>query len=610
MKPSAHYWNVPGNISRCLLLLFCLHSLVTNAQYFKIDSLESKLKNATDLESASIWIAISEQYYGINIDTSMVWAERAVNRAKDLGNDTLFYKALIQIHHANSAKSEYAKDLVVVIELLQTAERLKDHRKLAEAHQIIGSTYQMIGMSAKALSHMSQSLQLYTEIKDDEQQVCVLNNLSNLFADTGDNEQAVNYFNQVIERSSPESWIANLALLNIAGVFQQQGRMKESIAYLDKALQYFEKHEQKSSNYSSILATTLASKAKSYFLLKRFDQAQVLYKRSLSIFRRLDNKSNTVACLIYLAKIAMYRESFDDAKALLNEAAPLISHSNFKKLASINEAYAELYRLTGDYRSAFTHQQSAHVYRDSIEKISEHSKFQELKARFGLQQAEAATNSLKHQNQNQQIVIGLLTVLGLSIVVIVLLIVKRLRLQYFTSSQSHVNLYSKLRDKDDITSALKEEIQYKVKELSIVALGMLERKETLESIRDQIEQVVKNAAEIKSDLQKILNTIRFSSHLEKDWETFKLHFEHTNQRFFDNLTMRFPDINSNDLKLCALIRLSLDTKQIASILDISPESAKVAKHRIRKKFGLTASESLPTFLNKISSEPLDLRHKN
>jgi hypothetical protein len=38
-------------------------------------------------------------------------------------------------------------------------------------------------------------------------------------------------------------------------------------------------------------------------------------------------------------------------------------------------------------------------------------------------------------------------------------------------------------------------------------------------------------------------------------------------------------------------------------MDISPESAKVARYRLRKKLGLQVDESLGNFLNDISADP-------
>jgi DNA-binding CsgD family transcriptional regulator len=69
--------------------------------------------------------------------------------------------------------------------------------------------------------------------------------------------------------------------------------------------------------------------------------------------------------------------------------------------------------------------------------------------------------------------------------------------------------------------------------------------------------------------------------------------------FFDSLKAKYPTLNSYDLKLCALIKLNLDTKEIATIMDISPESVKVARSRLRKKLQLDPSDNLSSFITQI-----------
>jgi DNA-binding CsgD family transcriptional regulator len=87
--------------------------------------------------------------------------------------------------------------------------------------------------------------------------------------------------------------------------------------------------------------------------------------------------------------------------------------------------------------------------------------------------------------------------------------------------------------------------------------------------------------------------------MDKDWDGFRLHFEKVNNGFFEKIQSQYPSLSAKDLKLCALMKLNLETKEIASILDISPESVKVARHRLRKKFDLPTDQSLHAFLRSL-----------
>jgi DNA-binding CsgD family transcriptional regulator len=75
-----------------------------------------------------------------------------------------------------------------------------------------------------------------------------------------------------------------------------------------------------------------------------------------------------------------------------------------------------------------------------------------------------------------------------------------------------------------------------------------------------------------------------------------MHFEKVHHSFFDNLKKKFPDLSQSDLKLCALISLNLSSKDMAELMGISPESVKMARHRLRKKLDLATEENLADFV--------------
>lgn len=62
-----------------------------------------------------------------------------------------------------------------------------------------------------------------------------------------------------------------------------------------------------------------------------------------------------------------------------------------------------------------------------------------------------------------------------------------------------------------------------------------------------------------------------------------LELEQSNQRFQLQLKSRFPLLTSYDIRLCTYLKSNLSTKEIATLLNITPDSVKKAKHRLRKK---------------------------
>ena len=60
-----------------------------------------------------------------------------------------------------------------------------------------------------------------------------------------------------------------------------------------------------------------------------------------------------------------------------------------------------------------------------------------------------------------------------------------------------------------------------------------------------------------------------------------------------------PELTSNDLRLCAYLRLNLSSKEIAPLLNISPRSVEVKRYRLRKKMDLKHESSLTDYILEI-----------
>lgn len=54
-------------------------------------------------------------------------------------------------------------------------------------------------------------------------------------------------------------------------------------------------------------------------------------------------------------------------------------------------------------------------------------------------------------------------------------------------------------------------------------------------------------------------------------------------KFQEKLKTQYPSLTSYELRLCTYLRANLSTKEIAILLNITPDSVKKAKHRLRKK---------------------------
>jgi len=66
--------------------------------------------------------------------------------------------------------------------------------------------------------------------------------------------------------------------------------------------------------------------------------------------------------------------------------------------------------------------------------------------------------------------------------------------------------------------------------------------------------------------------------------------------FYTKLLEKHPNLTSNDLKLCTLVVLNLPNKEIAISKNISTNSVKVVKNRLKKKLNLNTETKLNQYL--------------
>ena len=77
---------------------------------------------------------------------------------------------------------------------------------------------------------------------------------------------------------------------------------------------------------------------------------------------------------------------------------------------------------------------------------------------------------------------------------------------------------------------------------------------------------------------------------------FEEAFNNADKDFLKKVKSRHATLTSNDLRLCAYLRLNLSSKEIAPLLNISPRSVEVKRYRLRKKMELEHDVNLTDYI--------------
>lgn len=142
---------------------------------------------------------------------------------------------------------------------------------------------------------------------------------------------------------------------------------------------------------------------------------------------------------------------------------------------------------------------------------------------------------------------------------------------------------------------LKHQLKSKTIELAKKARDNEEKNRLILSLKEKCEKAQRNPVLFESkwrEMQRILD-----SYLKIEDKTFEIQMDELHQEFFRQLKDKFPDLSNNDLRLCAYLKIGLNSKEIAELLNIQPSSFYISRSRLRKKLNLKPEEDLYSFLN-------------
>ena len=145
------------------------------------------------------------------------------------------------------------------------------------------------------------------------------------------------------------------------------------------------------------------------------------------------------------------------------------------------------------------------------------------------------------------------------------------------------------------------EIKKKNSALASSTLNNIKKNELLTDLIKDIKNI--DAELMNSSLHYPVKKVikKINNHLvdKEDWLTFQLHFRNSHAQFFENLREKHPDLSSNEIKLCAYLKLNISSKEIASLMNIAITSVEQSRYRLRKKINLDKDINLVNYIHRI-----------
>ncbi|MGM0376716.1 MAG: triple tyrosine motif-containing protein [Bacteroidota bacterium] len=148
---------------------------------------------------------------------------------------------------------------------------------------------------------------------------------------------------------------------------------------------------------------------------------------------------------------------------------------------------------------------------------------------------------------------------------------------------------------------LQDDMKHKEKELANSTMHIIHKNDVLIKIREELQKARKigdgnvQANKIASVVKKIDRDIDTEEH----WEIFETHLEQVHEDFLKRLNEKHPDLSAREMRLAAYLRMNMTSKEIASLMNITPRAVENNRYKLRKKLGLEQGENLVDYIMKI-----------
>lgn len=131
-----------------------------------------------------------------------------------------------------------------------------------------------------------------------------------------------------------------------------------------------------------------------------------------------------------------------------------------------------------------------------------------------------------------------------------------------------------------------------------MAMSIIHKIEFLDELKNEVKNIKTGIQDqqIRLKLNKLSLMITQDLSIDRDREKFQMHINEQNSNFIHQLEETFPSMTDNEKRLASMLRLNLSSKEIASILNISPKSVEMNRYRLRKKLKVDPKINLSDFI--------------
>lgn len=606
----------------------------------KIEALKDSLNNTIDPNLKLTYLEKLWQYNTYDNEAEAIsYAQNAINLAKTIKNDTLLGRAYERLGISYANLSDYDNSNFYYAKALEISKKLNLKSRSSGILINTGINYKSNGQLDSALYYLDQSKK-YIDLsccrKDSSVYASQLGTKADIYL-------SKSQFNLSLENAIKAAEIFKAIgddiqyadqLMKVADANESLKNSNQAIDYLKESLAIYEANEddyfaceacrylgnayasaqpmQKDSAshyYNKAINTSKSIGAKSLEVMSTIDYANFLFKnKEYPIANRLLDEAIEIATAIKdtfgLSDIALLRGKILKEEANYSKAKSEIEKAlAIKQKMGLQSGVAEAYGLLGEisfynksYPEAYTYSNQFKILSDSIFNTERAAKFNELQIQFDIEKrkAELALKNQEIETLNEKAKNDKLTKTIYGVGMFSFIAISGL---VFFGFKQRIKKNKIAQEKHE--AILKQEIEFKKKELASQTLHLVQKNTFIQELKENLEKIKNSPDLFKVEFRRIVMLLKKESTTEKDWKIFKSYFSEVHNNFDQKIKAISDEITEKEIRLASFLRMNLTTKEIASILNVMPDSVLKSKYRLKKKLAINKNDDLTAFLNTI-----------
>ncbi len=520
------------------------------------------------------------------------------NKAEKIKSYTLIAGNLIN-------KKEYKKALSYLIK----AKNLnpEDSVHLRHYNMEFGRLFAEIGAYQTAIDY---ELKIYRSATKANDKFFPVSSIAILYLKLNQADSSLFYYKILYEKVAIPmgDFMAESSALNNQGcALLSLKRYKEALAIFEHAISIYESNKHKKSKYfndqiKSFYFELIENRGRSLYYLKNYKEAIRFLELSTVVIRpELVSENNHILVLSYL-NIG----EVEKAEKLVNLLKAKSDKNDIRIQKKLHEILCDYYIK----RKFFGLIEKELLQIDDLSEKIEQSDYlnkNQMSLMISSYLLNEASENIKLEIIKKKLISGELSLekkrkfiyLFSSILLFLLLLsVVYVRLQNFKNKKKTLELETEKLSIDNKMQAfhIKKQELY----LSEYALDFNKNKEYDQTLIKSLSQIVATEKEQQaSELKSLLVELKQKQFVLVKTENLINESEIAMVNFKTNLLNKHPGITKTDVQLCYFLRLDLSNKEIATLKNVTTDSIKIFKNRLKNKFGITANQSIENYLKSI-----------